>query len=104
MFVTVEMDPFSISVKSRNAYETEPFFNISNILYDDYLNIVRTKLKTLSGDNFTGIFGLGERASKDFFYKDGVYTLWSKDSAATVENGATNQRALQCSSILHVKT
>ena len=90
----VEFDPFSISIKSRNAYETEPYFNISNLIYDEYLNIVRTNLKTLKNDNFTGIFGLGERASKDFFFKDGVYTMWSKDQAATIEDGRQPTKGL----------
>jgi len=37
--------------------------------------------------DFTGIFGLGERASHDFFYQDGVYSLWTRDVGTPVENG-----------------
>ena len=33
------------------------------------------------------MFGLGERATKDFFYKSGVYSMWAKDIDNPVENG-----------------
>lgn len=93
-FVKIEYDPFSISVRSRNAFETMPFFNISSLMYDQYMSIVKTTLQTMKGDNFQGIFGLGERQGKDFFFKDGVYTLWSKDQAITVEDGKQPTKSL----------
>ena len=42
---------------------------------------------TEQGDKFRGIFGLGERASFDFFIKDGVYSLWSKDIPTPIDQG-----------------
>lgn len=35
---------------------------------------------TEQGDKFRGIFGLGERVTFEFFLKDGVYSMWTKDS------------------------
>ena len=50
------------------------------MLFDSYLNNINYELRTaFVGDDYTGIFGLGERASKDFFFQDGVYTMWAKD-------------------------
>jgi hypothetical protein len=40
-----------------------------------------------TGDKFKGVFGLGERANKDFFYKDGVYGMWTRDSLTPDETG-----------------
>ena len=39
-----------------------------------------------SEDSFRGIFGLGERASTDYFFKSGVYSLWNKDIDNPTEN------------------
>lgn len=47
------------------------------MIYDQFLNWINVELKTQKGDDFTGIFGLGERANTDFFYQDGVYTMWA---------------------------
>lgn len=39
------------------------------MLYDEYLNVIQATAHTkLTDDKFTGVFGLGERANKDFFY------------------------------------
>lgn len=43
----------------------------------------------MSDTSFTGIFGLGERANKDFFFKDGVYSMWAKDIPTPIEDGKT---------------
>jgi len=40
---------------------------------------------TEKDDNFRDIFGLGERASTDFFYQDGVYSMWTKDIPTPIE-------------------
>ena len=31
--------------------------------------------------------GLGERASTDLFYKDGVYSMWNRDIPLTNDDG-----------------
>lgn len=49
------------------------------MLFDSYLNWINVRVYTPQGDQFTGIFGLGERVNKDFFFKDGVYSMWTRD-------------------------
>ena len=58
------------------------------MIYDEYLNWINTRAHTESNDKFRGVFGLGERANKDFFYKDGIYTMWNYDSTTPDETGA----------------
>lgn len=76
--------PFQIKFLYADAEQTE-FFGIDGMVYDDYLNWLRVHVVTPSRNDFTGIFGLGERASEDFFYKDGVYSMWSKDIPTPIE-------------------
>lgn len=47
-----------------------------------------------SGDEFKGIFGLGERAYKNFFYEDGVYTIWDMDHGTPDEDGKTPSKSM----------
>jgi len=57
------------------------------MLLDSYLNWINAQVTVPSGDQFKGIFGLGERAYKNFFYEDGVYTIWGKDQGTPDEDG-----------------
>lgn len=61
--------------------------NITGMLMDQFLNLIESTLNTTSGDDFLGIIGLGEKVGPDFFYKDGVYSLWSRDTPSPVEDG-----------------
>lgn len=64
----------------RNKKDTNPYFTIKGMFLDSYSNWIKTQVKVPAGaTNFKGIFGLGERALKSFFYESGVYTLWGKD-------------------------
>lgn len=58
-----------------------------DMLLDQNLNIVDVYHNTTKGANFTGIFGLGQKVQKDFFYKDGIYSLWNRDDGTPTENG-----------------
>ncbi len=49
------------------------------MLFDSYYNQINVGLKVPAGDQFKGIWGLGERAYANFFYEDGVYTMWARD-------------------------
>src|ERR1700761_4665791 len=50
------------------------------MLFDQNLNIITAQHNTTQGDNFKGIFGLGERVQgDDLFYKDGIYSMWNRD-------------------------
>ena len=50
------------------------------MVYDQYLNIIKSQAFSTKEDKFTGIFGLGERISSDFFLKDGVYGMWNRET------------------------
>ena len=65
----------------------DPYLSIKGMLFDSYLNWINVGLRVPSGNDFVGIWGLGERANKDFFYEDGVYTLWGRDQTTPDENG-----------------
>ena len=41
----------------------------------------------MTGKNFKGIMGLGERISGNLFYPDGVYSMWNRDAPSPVEDG-----------------
>ena len=55
------------------------------MMLDSYLNAIKVQVQTQM--DFQGIFGLGERADKDFFLKDGVYSMWSRDQPTPDETG-----------------
>lgn len=57
------------------------------MLFDSYYNHIIAEANTLKGNDFKGVFGLGERANKDFFYKDGVYSMWTRDIPTPDEDG-----------------
>ena len=63
---------------------------LKGLLFDQYLNWVNVEAvaqPAASEAEFKGVFGLGERATKDFFFKTGVYSMWAKDIDNPVENG-----------------
>lgn len=76
-FLTLNDAPFEIYLKYTGA--NTPYFTVRGMLLDSYLNAINVQVQTLKGNDFKGIFGLGERANKDFFLKDGVYSMWSRD-------------------------
>jgi len=57
------------------------------MLFDSYLNWIEVTANTPKDQDFSGVFGLGERANKDFFLKDGVYSMWSRDQPTPDEEG-----------------
>ena len=56
------------------------------MLFDDWLITVNATAFTTSGDNFRGIWGIGERIT-NFFYQDGVYTTLARDNGNPWDNG-----------------
>jgi len=77
-YISISDKPFSVDISTDEETQSL-YFNINGLLFDSFLNVVRTKIYTSKGDNFKGIFGLGERVNKDFFFKDGVYSMYSRD-------------------------
>jgi len=52
------------------------------------ITLINVRVYTETGDKFKGINNFfGERANKDFFYKDGVYGMHSRDAATPDETG-----------------
>lgn len=68
------------------ADSTHIAYTIYGLILDQYLNVIQATANQAS-DQYTGIFGLGERANPNFFFKDGVYSMWAKDIPTPVENG-----------------
>eukprot|EP00347_Sterkiella_histriomuscorum_P014109 403362137 len=86
-FITLQDKPFQINVKYRSDNEESNVFQIQGMIYDEYLNWIQATVNTMQGEDFKGIFGLGERANKDFFFKDGVYSMHSRDQPTPDEDG-----------------
>ena len=42
---------------------------------------------TYKGADYKGVMGLGERAQQSLFFRDGIYSMWNTDNAATVVDG-----------------
>lgn len=51
-----------------------------------YLLTWGAELMTMSGENFTGAFGLGERVD-ELMLRDGIYSFWNRDNPDIEENG-----------------
>lgn len=78
-YVSIEDNPFTLIIKYRSVDSPSNVLRLDGMIYDQYLNMIKATAITESGDNFQGVFGLGERANKDFFYKDGVYSMHARD-------------------------
>ena len=57
-FLRISPNPFSVQFLYDDDSQSE-FFSIDGMIYDSYLNWVRTHVVTESGTKFKGIFGLG---------------------------------------------
>ncbi len=86
-FISITDKPFQLNVKYRTQNDPSNVFQLKALVYDQYLNWIAARINTQSGDQFQGVFGLGERANKDFFYKDGVYSMMSRDQPTPDETG-----------------
>ena len=83
--------PFQLNFKTRLQQPTyETVLTLKGFLFNEYLNWVNLEangVPSSSDETFRGIFGLGERASTDFFMKSGVYSMWAKDIDNPSEDG-----------------
>lgn len=90
-YIVISDMPFRITFNNRmKSGNFEAVLDLQGLLFDEYLNWVNMKAyaqPSTSEDTFRGVFGLSERASKDFFYKSGVYSLFAKDIDNPQENG-----------------
>lgn len=74
----------AISISIMNGATTQ-VFNLNGMILSQYLNVIDTTAVTKKGSK--GILGLFERVSSDLFLPDGVFSLWSFDTANPVETG-----------------
>jgi alpha-glucosidase (family GH31 glycosyl hydrolase) len=83
-FVTVDnpdgKGPIGISVKNLKGNE---IWKLNGMVLSKYLNYIDTTAVTKKG--FKGIMGLFERVASDLFLQDGVFSLWSLDTANPAE-------------------
>ena len=78
-FITIQASPLQISFKAKDKTDKDAYLNIKGMMFDSYYNHIRVGLKVPGGIDFKGLWGLGERAYANFFYEDGVYTMWARD-------------------------
>jgi len=83
--VRINPSPFQISFVTVNDVEPTEFFRLEGMIFEDYLNWIKVTAFTEQGENFRGVFGLGERATTDFFFKSGVYSMWAKDNPTPID-------------------
>ena len=86
-FVSISNNPFQLVFKYRSDNLPSNVMTIKSLVFDQYFNQINIQAQSEAGDNFRGITGLGERANKDFFLKDGVYSMWSRDIPTPDETG-----------------
>ena len=56
------------------------------MIFDAYLVTLDATIQTEANDRFLGIWGIGERITS-FFYKDGIYSTFSRDAATPYDTG-----------------
>ena len=67
--------------------KTTPIYTIAgNMQLGEFYNTFRGTAHTRK-TNFKGLMGLAEQTTSDLFLKDGIYSLWSLDTANPVETG-----------------
>jgi alpha-glucosidase (family GH31 glycosyl hydrolase) len=74
----------AIAISIMNGATTQ-IFNLNGMILSQYLNVIDTKAVTKKGSK--GILGLFERVSSDLYLPDGVFSLWTFDTANPVESG-----------------
>ena len=70
--------PFTLDIKNPTS-AVDVYTLTSDMQFGEYINIVNGKAHTKAGSK--GIMGIFEQTSSDLFLADGVYSLWSRDSA-----------------------
>lgn len=84
-YLDIVDQPFGIKIQNHKG---DYVISITEMLLDQNLNIISAIHNTTYGDQFKGIFGLGERAQiDDLFYPDGIYSMWNRDVPMPFEDG-----------------
>ena len=85
-FVTLSLPGANFIMTVTGANDTR-LIDFNGMAFDQYLNIMHAKLYTEKGDKFKGVMGLGQKTMSSLFYSDGVYSMWSLDTANPYESG-----------------
>jgi hypothetical protein len=88
--VTIDTSNNHLQIKSKESGEV--IYEINGLTLEKYFNQVNSTIylknsPAQGNTNKRRLFGLGERASEDFFLEDGVYSMWARDQPTPVENG-----------------
>jgi|TARA_B110000285_G_C15131559_1_gene623918 hypothetical protein len=80
--------PYELNI--INKAKTKLYTLTSDMQLLEYLNVINGVAhtypdSTAEPDAFKGVMGILEQTSKDLFLKDGVYSLWSLDTANPVQ-------------------
>ena len=66
-YLDVQYDPFQVYFRTGSG--SAPYYQVTGLaLTPNAINRIHSQLGTPTGNSFTGMFGLGERTSKDFFF------------------------------------
>lgn len=83
--VHLKQRPFSFSVERKSTEET--IFDTSkfDLIYSEFFLTFGTTLPSKY------LYGLGERRTRHFLYRTGLYTIWCKDQFAQIDDGIGDQ-------------
>lgn len=101
-YVQYVKSPFSFTVhKYRDPSVVYFDSSASDLHFEDFMITIENSVP-LSKSPYTGVFGIGERADLDFFYPDGVYTLWARDEPNPLEDGKAPGKNIYSSHPIYV--
>ena len=79
------MGAFKIQITNKAGGAV--IYDLTGMILDPHYNYI-TSTAHVDGTNFKGILGLTDSITGDLFLKDGVYTLWNKNSNSPLRDGA----------------
>jgi hypothetical protein len=85
-FVVIDSSNSTPSIQIKRIGDDEKditVISLNSMILDSYFNYIETEVHTAAGSK--GILGLFERTGSELFLEDGVYSLWSFDTANPVE-------------------
>jgi hypothetical protein len=85
--INVDGTTQAVSIDILADDKTTPVYTISGEMQlGEFYNVFRGTAHTRKL-NFKGVMGLAEQTTSDLFLKDGLYSLWSLDTANPIETG-----------------
>lgn len=85
-FVTItQTDTGAMTLVVKNQYGNN-LYSLNGLYLAKYINIIDANL-TVNATGFNGVMGLFEQTSSNLFLKDGIYSLWARDTANPEQTG-----------------